>query len=298
MRRWSRRRHRSLIAAWSLLLFGRAVPGAAQPSNGNAAAGVPRRPRPAIAAMHTRRDTTTASEGVRAARPAPLWAPLASLAVPGAGQIALRQPRAAAYLGLEVFEWIQLLESRREAHRLRGEYRRLAREVARNPFGGARPDGSWPYYEAMEEYAASGAFSVSAGDIVPEPDETTFNGVLWRKARTLYWIDADQAPPRSDPSFQRALDWYTRQAIRDEFAWTWRNAEISRADYQATIGHYNGATRDVRAALGIILANHLVSGIDAFAAVRLRRDRGPSGEQRIDVTVPLEVFGPRRGPGR
>lgn len=229
-----------------------------------------------------------------AARRAPAWAPIASLVLPGAGQLAMRQPRGAAYFGLEIYEWIQLLESTRDAHRQRDEYRRIAREVARRGVDGPRPDGSWPYYEAMEEYVESGRFDLGgAAGIVPEPDETTFNGALWRKAREIYWIDADAPPPRTDATYQRALDLYTEQAVRDEFAWTWRNAEISRTDYKNTIAHYNLTTSDIRTTLGIILANHLVSGIDAFAAVRIRRARDAAGAQRIDVSVPLEVFGPR-----
>jgi hypothetical protein len=234
-----------------------------------------------------------------ASRRAPVWAPIASLVVPGSGQVAMRQPRGAAYFGLEVYEWIQLLESTRDAQRLRDENRRIALEEARSSLGGGRPDGSWPYYEAMEEYTESGRFDLGgATGVVPEADEATFNGALWRKAREIYWLDADVPPARTDATYQRALDFYVSQAVRDEYAWTWRNAEISRTDYQNTIAHYNTTTRDIRTTLGIILANHLVSGIDAFAAVRIRRARGASGALRIVVTVPFEVFGRRRGHAR
>lgn len=230
-----------------------------------------------------------------AAPSAPWWSPVASLVLPGAGQVAMRQPRAAAYLGVEAYEWIQLLESTRNVRHLRGEYRRIAREVARSGVAGPRPDGNWAYYEAMEEYGASGRFSLgTTADLVPETDEATFNGALWRKARSLYWVNADVPPPKTDPSYQSAVAFYLDQAVRDDFAWTWRNAQISQAEYASTIARYNTATRDVRNALGIILANHLVSAIDAFSTVRIRHARGTRGEQRFEVIVPLEAFGRRR----
>lgn len=238
-----------------------------------------------------------ATDALRGRKPAPWWAPLASLAVPGAGQVAMREPRAAAYLGLELYEWIQLVESTRDGHRLRAEYRRIAREIARQPFGGTFPDGTWAYYEAMSEpwYTASGRFNLGTdATVVPETDESTFNGALWLKARGIYWVDVNVAPARTDPSYQRALDFYTGQAVRDEFQWTWRNAQISQADYANTIKRYNTATRDVRNTLGVILANHLVSSIDALATVRIRQSRGPVGERRYDVSIPLDAFG-RRG---
>jgi hypothetical protein len=245
-----------------------------------------------LRATHDRR---VRADDVTASRPAPWWAPVASVVVPGSGQLVMRQPRAAAFLGIEAYEWIQLLESTRNAHDLRSEYRRIAREVARSNVKGPRPDGSWAYYESMEEYPASGSFNLGTGaDIVPETDETTFNGALWRKARGIFWVDADSPPPRTDASFQKALDFYLDQAVRDEFAWTWKNAQISQAEYSNTILRYNRATRDVRNALGIILANHLVSGIDALATVRIHQSRTADGARRIEVTVPLGTLAPKR----
>jgi hypothetical protein len=213
----------------------------------------------------------------------------------------MRQPRAAAYLGIDVYEWIQLVESTRDAHRLRAEYRRIAREVARSPFGGTFPDGPWAYYEAMSEpwYPASGRYSLGSGsEVVPETDEGTFNGQLWRKARSIYWVDIDQAPAKTDAAYTSALSFYERQAVRDDYTWTWKDNEFSRQEFVTTIARYNSATRDVRGTLGVILANHLVSAIDAFATVRIRSARAADGSQRIDVTVPFEAFGKRRSGGR
>jgi hypothetical protein len=232
----------------------------------------------------------------RGSRRAPLWSPIASFALPGAGQLALRQPRAAAYLAVETYELLQLFEARRNKTRLRNEFHRTAREVARGPnFGGPLADGAWPYYEAMEEKIESGRFSLGTGGaIIPEPDEATFNGELWLKARSIYWDFPDVPPAPTDSAYLRAIAFYASQAVRDDFRWSWRNAEMMYNGYKGTIARYNASTRDARAAMGIIIANHLLSGIDAFASVRLRRASGADGVNRVDVTIPFERFGPRR----
>jgi hypothetical protein len=232
-------------------------------------------------------------EGMRT-HPAPSWAPVASLVLPGAGQAALRQTRGVAYLAAEAYAWVQAIEYRREANRRRADYHRTAREVARAPFGATR-DTSWAYYETLEERIESGRYSLTPGSVTPETDTSTYNGLVWFHARALYWDPNTPLPP-SDPRYQKALAEYEARAVKPDFAWSWRDQQLQWDIYKADIARENQLSRDLTVTLVVIGANHLVSAIDALASVRLRQSRGPSGESRIEATVPWPALGhrPRR----
>ena len=228
--------------------------------------------------------------------PAPRWAPVASLVVPGAGQAALRQTRGVAYVVAEAYAWVQALEYRREANRHRADYRRRAREVARAPFGAVQRDTSWAYFEALYDWVASGAYNrTPSGPLTPETDTLTYNGRQWYEARALFYDPFTVLPP-SDPRYQRALAAYATRAVKDDFLWSWRDRQLDWDIYKGDVTRENQLSRDWTMTLIVIGANHLVSAIDALASVRLRESRGPLGERRIEATVPWPPFG--RRPGR
>lgn len=221
---------------------------------------------------------------------APWWAPAASLLLPGSGQFVLRQQRTVAYLAAETFVLIQYLGARRDGGKQRDRYRALARDVARAPFGGARPVGSWDYYESMEKYDESGVFDrVPGGELDPETDETTFNGARWLLARETYWRDPDQAPARGSAEYQRALAAYMERAVRDEFRWSWRDAQLERDLYQQAVAGANRSYQRATTLVGIVAVNHLLSMVDAYVNVRLRRYGG--------VAVSTSALLPRDGMG-
>ncbi len=266
------------------------------------------RPQPSVVARWTR-DVAAAAVtapiaaslgGVEVAAPrpgwlfsgerAPLWAPVASLLLPGSGQLVMRQPRGVAYVAAEVYEMIQLVVARRDRSRSRNEFKRIARDVARRAFGGVA-DGSWPYYEALTEVVESGKYSQSATILVPETDTSTFNGKQWEAARNLYFLDPNAPPPPNDPRYQQAIRRYDSTAVRDAFRWSWRDQQLFWDVYRSEVAAKNRATRRMNTARGLILATHLVSSIDAVGSVRLRRTIGPRGEARIEAAVPWEPFG-------
>ena len=96
---------------------------------------------------------------------APWWAPIASGILPGSGQFALGQQRGVAYLVAEGFFVLQAMAAQKDGDRERERYRSVASDVARKPFGGTRPVGSWAYYESMEEKLESGAFDRIPGGV-------------------------------------------------------------------------------------------------------------------------------------
>lgn len=203
---------------------------------------------------------------------APWWSPVASFVVPGAGQIALGQQRSYAYLVAEGFLLLQAITAQRDGGRARVQYQSLAVDVARKQFGGKFPTGPWDYYESMEKFLESGAYDRNPGGAVePEIDESTFNGARWLLARQTYWRDARVAPAASSDEYKRALAQYQAEAVRDDFRWSWRDAQLQQDVYRQTIANKNQSFQRATNLAGLVGANHLISMIDAYISVRLRR---------------------------
>ncbi len=206
---------------------------------------------------------------------APWWSPVASAVIPGAGQFALGQQRSVAYAVTEAFLIVQAIAARRDGVRARDEYRSIAADVARRPFGGTLPVGPWDYYESMEKFLESGVFDrIPGGAIDPETDTMTFNGKSWLRARETEWADPDVAPPTSSVEYQRAMTRYTTRAVRDEFRWSWRDAQLQQDVYVQSIASANRGYQRATNMLSLIGANHLTSLIDAYVTVRIRRYGG------------------------
>lgn len=206
------------------------------------------------------------------------WAPVASLILPGAGQALLHQDRFIAYLALEAWSVLEFANQRTEARRQRNRYRALASEVARSLYGPSHRVGTWEYYENMEKYLESGVFDrLPGGEVDPDLDERTYNGITWLRARTTYWVDPNVAPPISSAEYRRAINFYLDRAVRPEYRWSWRNAQLEQDLYIRTIRRSNMSGRAARAALGVALANHMLSAVDAVITLRVEGLEGGNG---------------------
>lgn len=227
---------------------------------------------------------------------APWWAPAASLVVPGAGQALLGQQRSVAYLVTEGYLLVQVLGVQRDVTNSVRDYQAIAANAARKNFGGTFPVGPWPYYEEMEneKFIASGAFDlVPGGAVDPETDPTTYNGDSWKLARTTYWNDPNIAPPITSLEYQRALAFYTKRAVREEFRWSWRDAGLQRDVYRQTIAAANRSNQRKTNLVTIVGANHLASLIDAYVTVRIRRygGAGIAGLRMDGITTNVAAIG-------
>lgn len=206
------------------------------------------------------------------------WAPVASLILPGTGQAILTKDRFVAYLALEAWAVLEFVNQRTEANRQQESYRNLARDVARSLYGPFRPVGTWAYYEAMEHYAESGVFDrLPGGDVDPEQDERTYNGTMWRLARETFWRDPTTPPLSSSAEYRKAINFYQDRAVRAEYRWSWRNAQLEQDIYVRTIRRANTSFRQAQQAMGVMVANHLLSSIDAFITLRVEGIEGPPG---------------------
>jgi hypothetical protein len=218
--------------------------------------------------------------------------PLASLIVPGAGQFLLGESRGLAYLAIETYGILEYHAQITEARRGRDRYRSLADEVARRFFGATTPVRSFSYYEAMRTYTESGAFDrTPGGDVDPEVDERTYNGRIWKLARDTYWADPDIPPPRESAAYAQAVSLYLQRAVPGELRWSWRDAALEHDQYRRAIKRSNDAFRRARTQLGLMLANHMLSMVDALATVRVRYPLSVAGVQgggtaAVEVSLP------------
>ena len=208
------------------------------------------------------------------------WSILASAIVPGTGQAWLGQDRFVAYLAVEAYAWARYAADARESRQARSSYRDLASEVARRSFSTTRPVGGWDYYERMEHFAESGAFDATPGGALdPEPDTTTANGATWLLARQTYWSNPSDPPPRESVEYKYAEEFYRERAVRPEYRWSWSNAQLEYAEFRRTIRRSNDAYRNSLEDLGLVIANHALSTVDAFITVRLRRQEDSNGKR-------------------
>ena len=226
---------------------------------------------------------------VEGPRPAPWWAPLASAAVPGSGQAAMRQDRWIAYAAIEGVAWLRWATDQHEARRERRAYQRIANQVARALYSDGTPlAGSFEYYETMEKWTESGVYDAQpGGTLEPETDVLTFNGATWLLARQTFWPSPDEPPPVESVAYQNAIRFYDERAIRPEFRWSWRDAALQQDLYRRAIIRSNAAYRRAAQDLAAVLANHVLSTVDAYVTVRLRRRPTTAGtETRLEATLP------------
>jgi len=200
-----------------------------------------------------------------------LWLPpLASLVVPGSGQLLGGKDRGLVYVAAEAIVLSRVLQLFRDAHRGADRYRGLAYAVARRGFTTVRRDTVFEYYETMERFGASGEFDHDPGPgLAPEDDPTTFNGSVWLLARRTFWSDPQTPPPPTSPEFQLALQFYRAHAVGPDFRWSWSDASLEHQEFRATIRSSDDTFRRAQNQLGLLLANHLASAIDALISSRL-----------------------------
>ena len=245
----------------------------------------------------------------------PLWAPLASAVVPGAGQALLRKPHGIVYGAIEAYMWLSARDARRFSNEQRDEYRNIARTIARRDAPGTKPDGTWEYYEELEKLCtrrfpfgtrclSSGVFDkVPGGELDPETDMATFNGQLWALAQETYGTKSSSGavvpPPVGSAQYARALSYYRGLAQTPEFYWSWVGQQQQQDVYRQAIAKSNQKWNEYRHDMHVIIANHVLSMVDAAVTVRIRRygTPGVSRDRRtgVEATIPWAPFG---RPGR
>lgn len=204
--------------------------------------------------------------------PEPGKAFLFSAVLPGAGQWFLDQDRWPVYLAVELWAWLQFFDWRREGTDLQDDYKDLAWYVAQRVSTGPRTDAGWEYYESLTRFNTSGAFDADplTPGIQPETDSRTYNGSIWALAQGIYIPEDPENPVEegSDP-YERALAYYSSRAYGPELAWKWGVNVLHQEEYASLIRDSDEALRNSTSMIGVIIANHVLSAVDALVSGRL-----------------------------
>ncbi len=206
------------------------------------------------------------------AKPRSWWSVPASAIIPGLGQAVLGVNRAIPYSAIELFAWTAYVDQSTTARLQRRAYRVLADQAARSTFTTEFPTGDFEYYEHMAHFVEAGQYDrIPGGELDPETDPATFNGAIWALARRTFWPQPDVPPDTSSDPWKRAISMYRMRAYPEAYRWSWRNTPTEYRRFQALIEDSNEAARQSRQAVGVLIANHLLSAIDAYIVVRVRR---------------------------
>jgi hypothetical protein len=195
---------------------------------------------------------------------------LASAVVPGAAQFLMGDDRWVPYAAVEVWALISYVQQRRLGRSLEARYRDVAWQVARRVSVGERRDTVFEYYEAMIYYPSSGGWMP---DGFPEQQAGTFNGELWRLATALYFPGGRPAAPGS-PDYEAAVRFYLSRAVPPGYAWAWGSAALEQQVFADLISESDAAFRSATRYVGVILANHMASAVEALITSRLRQMSG------------------------
>jgi len=210
------------------------------------------------------------------------------LLVPGVGQLLGHQDRGAVYLAAEVYLVSRFLQLNHEARRESDRFKSLAFDIARRSFGPSQRDTVFEYYEQMERFVESGRYDTDPGPaFVPETDARTYNGSVWLLARRTFWQDPNVPPDPSSPQYDDARRFYWTHAVGPDFLWSWRDHSLEQQAYREAIRHSDNAFRRAQNQVGLLLANHIVSAVDALISTRLTAVAGRPTEIRTTL-----------GPGR
>jgi hypothetical protein len=219
----------------------------------------------------------------------------ASLLLPGTGQLLLGKGRWVLFASLELVGWLVHLGQRRDGHRLRTEYIDVAWMVARYGDPQLGREGDFEYYETLGSWSRSGNWDAdrARAGVQPEDDADTFNGATWELARDIF---LPLGAGEGHPSFAKALGYYEDRAYPPGLLWDWTGKEASLDQYRNLIKRSDEALRTASVVLGAVVANHLLSAVDAFvsshapvagsvsaSAVLRAHAHGPAFEWRLEI---------------
>lgn len=210
--------------------------------------------------------------------------PLASLILPGAGQLMGHQDRGAVYIAAEVYLLSRYLQLDHEATVEARRFQNLAFDVARQTFAPTRRDTIFEYYEQMERFAESGRYDADPGAaFMPEADPATYNGSVWLLARRTFWEDPNVPPDPTSPQYWRALQFYQARAVGPNFLWSWRNHSLEREVFRDYIKRSDNAFRRAQNQVGLLLANHVISAVDALISARMSAAAGRAAHMQTTI---------------
>ena len=190
------------------------------------------------------------------------------------------------YLAAEVYLLSRYLQLDHEATQEARRYQDLAFDVARRAFQPMRRETIFEYYEQMERFVESGVYDADTGSaFAPESDTRTYNGSVWLLARRTFWADPSVAPDPTSPQYWNAVQFYQARAVNANFLWSWREHSLEHQVFRDYMQRSDNAFRRAQSQIGLLLANHLVSAIDALISARMSAAAGRNAELRTSVGI-------------
>lgn len=214
----------------------------------------------------------------------PVWVPpVASLVLPGTGQVMQGHSRAVAYIAVEAWLWGRYATSLGDANFERNRYVDLAFTAARADFQPTIRDTVFQYFETVGKFAESGLFDTDPGPgFKPPTDPQSYNGSIWILALETFLPAGVGPPDENSPEYQRALEFYRARAVGPNFLWSWRDTPEQFQQYKDAVSDSDNAFKRSSQTLGFLLANHILSAFDAYVSQRLAQTGAPA---RIETAV-------------
>ena len=78
------------------------------------------------------------------------------------------------------------------------------------------------------------------------------------------------------------------RAYDEPFEWSWTGQSAAWTDYMDLIDSSDGSFRRASQFLGVIIANHLLSGVDAFVTARIQGSGRNQTEVQIRLVPPVD----------
>jgi len=226
---------------------------------------------------------------------------LLSAILPGSGQLVQGQNRGYAYIAAEVATIAGWFVYRNQGQDTENEYIEFAWVHAREGVPGGTGNnirGTNEYYEHLSKWIRSGEFDTDRNYDLEDPftidpwtDEETFNGDTWRIA-TITFFEPDTlgvlVGERADTL--AALQLYSGRAFQSDFYWDWTknntvdNYKAQQNRYKDLRDESNAAYRRATVSLVLLMANHVISVVDAFMSSRIEIAGDPQERRtRLDM---------------
>ena len=251
--------------------------------------------------------SSASSEPGRGVRYKPV---LFSALLPGSGQIYQGQNRGYLYIATEVASIAGWMVFRNKGKDVREEYIDFAWVNARENISSHNVRGDDDYYEHIARWIKSGEFDADRNYDLDDPftidpwtESGTWNGEQWRIA-TINYFEPDSSGEytigtRADSL--AALQYYAGRAYQEDFYWDWTNAGLEpnalalQNQYLDLRDESNLAFQHATLSLVVLMANHVVSVIDAFISAKIELPGG-EGDNRTKFDLKFKG-GPKMFPG-
>jgi hypothetical protein len=75
--------------------------------------------------------------------------------------------------------------------------------------------------------------------------------------------------------------------VQPDYRWSWLADPEAFRQFRRSIASSNSAFRNAEQTVSLVLANHVLSAVDAYASLRLRIRRSSDGAMAVVASVPF-----------